>query len=186
MGMTCRECLERYSDYLDERMDAAEMVRTRAHLERCPSCARYHRVMTRGLELVRALPPVEPSSGFHERLERRIRDASGVEPPRRRSRRRIAAGALAAAALVAAVLWSPTLRGSDARASSIVAMPEHLGRDFWYTSPPSTAMPVAGMATARTLTMAAPGPYSPLIVEPPVPGGRVGRAIFASHLHTLE
>src|SRR5690606_18291876 len=62
--MTCQEFLARYSEYLDERLEPLESALWRAHMNRCPSCARYDRVLRRGLALVRDLPEVEPSSDF--------------------------------------------------------------------------------------------------------------------------
>ena len=185
--MTCRQCLERYSDFLDETMTASEMARCRAHLERCPSCARYQRVMRNGLELVRALPPVEPSADFGDRLRHgiyRVRD----EAPERRRGSALAVG-VAVATLAAAAAWGPLLRGAaptNAPRSELVSVPEHLGVDWWYPVAASAAFPVPGGEAPQSLSMTFPGPYSPLIVEPPVYGGRVGRAVFASHLHTLE
>jgi len=185
--MTCRECLERYSDFLDEAMTAGEMARCRAHLERCSSCARYHRVMRNGLELVRTLPPVEPSADFGDRLRHGIYHVRNAAPGRRRGSG-LAVGMLALATLAAAAVWSPLLRvpRADTPRPELVSVPEHLGVDWWYPVAASAAFPVPGGESPYSLSMTFPGPYSPLIVEPPVYGGRIGRAVFASHLHALE
>lgn len=186
--MTCRECLQRYSDFLDETMTAGEMARCRAHLERCTSCARYHRVMRNGLELVRALPPVEPSAEFGDRLRHGIYHVRDARPERRRGSA-LSAGVVAVAALAAVALWGPLpspATPADAGRQELVSVPEHLGVDWWYPIAASAAFPVPGGEAPQTLSMTFPGPYSPLIIEPPVYGGRLGRAVFASHLHTLE
>jgi len=70
--MECEEFLQGYSSYLDGRADPPERENFDAHLESCDSCARYHRVMRRGLEVFRDLPRVTGSSDFLPRLQHRL------------------------------------------------------------------------------------------------------------------
>jgi hypothetical protein len=107
--MTCQEFLARYSDYLDELVDPLEAARWRRHIEDCAACGRYDRVMRQGLELVRALQPIEPSPDFAARLQHRlfhVRDEGVGE----RTSGASAVVALAIAGMLAAVAWSPLLR----------------------------------------------------------------------------
>lgn len=107
--MTCQEFLARYSDYLDEMLDPVEAARMHHHLVGCASCARYDRVVRRGLELVRELPVVEPSPDFEPRLQHRlfhVRDEQAGE----RASGASAVVALAIAGMLAAIAWSPLLR----------------------------------------------------------------------------
>jgi len=107
--MTCQEFLARYSDYLDEMLDPVEAARMHHHLVGCASCARYDRVVRRGLELVRELPVVEPSPDFEPRLQHRlfhVRDERVDE----RASGASAVVALAIAGMLAAIAWSPLLR----------------------------------------------------------------------------
>lgn len=70
--MDCDQFLEGYSDYRDDWLDPGERERFEAHMEACESCARYDRVVQRGLEILRDLPEVTPSSDFLPRLQHRI------------------------------------------------------------------------------------------------------------------
>lgn len=70
--MDCDQFLEGYTDYRDDWLDPGERERFDAHLEECESCARYDRVVQRGLEIFRDLPEVTPSSDFLPRLRHRI------------------------------------------------------------------------------------------------------------------
>lgn len=186
--MTCQEYLALYSDYLDERLGAAARTRCTAHAEACRSCARYDRVMRRGLQLARSLPEIVPSSDFDQRLQHRI---FHVQDDLARTDRLGASGALVALALagvIALAAWSPVLtRGvgpeveraasgvtepaaSDARTDRVDTPP------WWYGGTAGgvfsfTAMDPTSIATLSDLAAAFPGPYSPLIVSPPVTRG---------------
>lgn len=70
--MTCREFLERYSEYDDSLIPAAEAERFRRHMEACPSCARYDRVLRKGRMVARQLDRPEPSPDFIPRLRSRL------------------------------------------------------------------------------------------------------------------
>ena len=70
--MECNEFLEGYSAYRDGLVDEAERDAFRAHLESCESCARYDRVVRKGTDVLRDLPPVDPPSDFLARLQHRI------------------------------------------------------------------------------------------------------------------
>ena len=70
--MRCNEFLDRYSDYDDSLLPAAEVARFRAHLEVCEACARYDRVLRKGRMLARQTPPPEPGEDFLPRLQQRI------------------------------------------------------------------------------------------------------------------
>ena len=99
--MTCREFLDRYSDYDDSLIHASEADRFRQHMDRCPSCARYDRVLRKGRMLARQLPPPEPSPDFIPRLRLRL---LRQRPRRTRSpSARLAAGLAAVTVLLAAV-----------------------------------------------------------------------------------
>ncbi|HLU24740.1 MAG TPA: zf-HC2 domain-containing protein [Longimicrobiales bacterium] len=108
--MTCQEFLARYSDYLDEQLEPLEAALCRAHMERCPSCARYDRVLRRGLALVRELPQIEPSSDFMPRLQHRLYHVDDDLEMGRRASGASAMVTLAIAGMLAAVAWSPLIR----------------------------------------------------------------------------
>lgn len=70
--MECKDFLEGYSAYLDGVASPAEEAAFERHIEECEACARYDRVVQRGLEIFRNLPRVEPSSDFLPRLRHRL------------------------------------------------------------------------------------------------------------------
>jgi hypothetical protein len=107
----CAAFLEEHAAWMDGVLGEAESARHEAHARLCKSCARYQRVLDRGLELVRELPEIEPSAHFEERLRHRIfhiEDAARLERKTGRS-----APGLAAAAVIALIAWSPMIWRSD-------------------------------------------------------------------------
>lgn len=69
--MDCTEFLTRHSDLADG-VPAGDRARFEEHLTRCPSCARYDRVVRQGIQLCRELPRIEPSGDFLPRLQHKI------------------------------------------------------------------------------------------------------------------
>lgn len=108
--MTCDEFLTHYSDYLDECFGPADAARWSAHIGECASCARYDRVMRRGLTLVRDLPPIVPGEDFTPRLQHRLYHVQDeLIGGRERGMGRVTLFA-GAAVLLVAVAWSPLAR----------------------------------------------------------------------------
>ncbi len=171
--MTCQDCIAQVTDFLDETLSPIEWARHASHIERCASCARYHRVLRRGLGLVRDVAEIEPTPGFRTRLHRRLR---GVNEERRR-RERAASGAalvLVVAGLVALAAWVPiwqeAMQAQRATAFSLQAdarpglPPEMDMMDWWYPG-------LDGSAAVSRPAATFPGPYSPLVIQPPVVTG---------------
>ena len=80
--MNCKDFLARHSDWYDGLLDAGAADRFRLHADACDACARYDRVVRRGVELARELPSVELSSDFESRMRHRLyheRDAMAAE-----------------------------------------------------------------------------------------------------------
>lgn len=183
--MTCADCIALASDHIDGLLRAKEAARLREHVERCESCARYLRVLERGLALARAIPDIEPSPGFEWRLNRRLRETAEAMAERQRSARSGAAVALAVAGLVALAAWSPILAPRPADGPRLIsARPAPArdaatraddadGWDWWYEGPQPVALRPPDASNMF------PGPYSPLRVEPPFGHGD-GRAVLMS------
>ena len=132
--MTCDEFLTHYSDYLDECFGPADAARWGAHISECPSCARYDRVMRRGLTLVRELPPMVPGEDFTPRLQHRlyhVQDELIGSRERGLGRVTLFAGA---AVLLVAVAWSPLARP-----------------DLFRSAPAADAHPVAAPAPVAAI-----------------------------------
>lgn len=96
-GMNCTEFRDRHALYVDLMCSAFEENEMREHAHRCPRCSRHDTVLRRGLLLVRNLPVIEPSRGFQQRLDARLR-ATAPEVAFSRARAQPSFGAFAALA----------------------------------------------------------------------------------------
>jgi anti-sigma factor RsiW len=179
--IVCNEILALHSDYLDGQLVAHEAARVQWHLSTCSSCARYDRIVRRGLQLLREIPQASASHDFEERLQHRIyhvRDGAAIAEPRAVS----GAAALAVASVIALLAWSPLLFPPPGETTvAAVAEPTQPPRprtesaprlapgfaDLWF--PAAQLSPLAGGDAIAALA-SFPGPYSPLRVEPPVHG----------------
>lgn len=70
--VSCHEFISAYSDYRDGLIGAGLARSLATHLNECSSCARYDRVIRRGVEVARAIDGPPPSSEFLPRLQHRI------------------------------------------------------------------------------------------------------------------
>ena len=110
--MSCEWFLAGYSAFRDDALPWEERVEFEVHMDECDSCARYHRVVSRGAEVYRELPELEVSDDFAARLQHRI-FSEDLEAARARNERRSAGAALASlgvAAAIAAAAWVPLVR----------------------------------------------------------------------------
>lgn len=169
--MTCQDCVNQETDFIDDALTPLERARHASHLERCTSCARYHRVLARGLQLVRDMPEIQPSPGFRGTLHRRLR---AVQDDRIRRERAVLSGATAAialAGLIALAAWAPVWQEAVQRRHTEVAARDQLATvptvelppgQWWYDGPGGEG---STPLVHRVSTF--PGPYSPLVVQPP-------------------
>lgn len=195
--MDCQEFLRLHSEFLDERLAQADAERCAAHAAVCASCARYDRIVRRGQELLRRLPPVPVSPDFASRLEARLQVARGdVLAGRSTGAASGAVVSLAIAGLLALAAWGPLLSGDGQPPADRVAEAERAwaapvaeslmmpaAPDWWQA--PSMGAAFGGGRPSEHVEMAFPGPYSPLIVMPPV-AGRGGGSFVPAHLTALE
>ncbi|MFQ5689782.1 MAG: zf-HC2 domain-containing protein [Gemmatimonadota bacterium] len=103
----CKEFLQRYSEYLDERLSARDLAAVEAHLQSCEACCRYDRVVRRGLSVWRSLPHIGSSRDFGPRLRHRLYH---IDDERHLSHHyRVGGAALVAVAAVGllALAWLP-------------------------------------------------------------------------------
>ena len=109
--LDCAEFLDRYSEFRDGGLDAEAHARFQEHRRSCLSCARYDRVMARGVGVLQELPAIQPSADFLPRLQHRIyhlEDARVLGRGARASGTSLATLGIAAALALAA--WTPWLR----------------------------------------------------------------------------
>lgn len=110
--MDCTEFLASHSEFFDGVLSGERARAFSQHLGACRSCARYHEVVSQGRELLRSLPPIEPSHDFYPRLQHRLyhlMDAAQSEQGSRASGTSTAA-ALAIALAMTIAAWSPLVR----------------------------------------------------------------------------
>jgi hypothetical protein len=102
--MDCREFCEKHVAFVDDTVAGIELVRMQRHIAECESCAKHDARIRRALLLFRNLPSIEPSAGFSERLDERIRrecEGGDILAVTQRNLRR---GAIAATLASAAML----------------------------------------------------------------------------------
>jgi hypothetical protein len=193
--MACAEYLEDHAAYMDGFLGAAESASHEAHADSCASCARYARVLNRGLALVRELPEIEASPHFEERLRHRIfhiEDAAHLEARKMDARSGRSLAGVAIAATIALIAWSPMVvqmferasSSSDANVTHVAARGSLMseiqganGRPEWYVQPARGG--IEQTPVLRVVSDA--GTYSPLIVSPPAARGpRAVRLVSAT------
>jgi anti-sigma factor RsiW len=120
--MDCDVFLDGYSEYRDGLLPGAEHGAFAAHLAECASCARYDRVIGKGVRMLRDEPELEVSEDFMARLQHRIYhiDEEKRSSAGRRARGVAAGGTLAAAAALAGMTLMNS--GDDAAAMPGVAV----------------------------------------------------------------
>lgn len=118
--MTCSEFVECYSEVRDGIACKVIAREAEEHLASCSSCRRYHQVVERGSELLRALPEPDIRDDFVPRLQHRIYHVDQEEAIRRHaSSGATGLAVLGMAVLLAAVAWAPVLR----RGAPVVELP---------------------------------------------------------------
>jgi hypothetical protein len=110
--MDCDTFLDGHSDFRDGLLTLPDRVVFQAHLRECASCARYDRVVDKGVRVLRDRPALEVSDDFMDRLQHRLYHVEDEMAAARRRRGPVSRGAvaaLAAAASVAALALLPRL-----------------------------------------------------------------------------
>ena len=70
--MQCAEYLALSSEFRDGLTREPQVGEIEAHLASCPDCRRYHLALEKGVDLLRALPPLDVPDDFKPRLRHRI------------------------------------------------------------------------------------------------------------------
>jgi len=99
----CREFCDQHVAFVDDTLAGIELVRMQRHLAECKSCAKHDAKIRRALLLFRNLPSIEPSAGFSQRLEARLRECESdhlLAATQRNLRRGAIAATLASAAML--------------------------------------------------------------------------------------
>lgn len=110
--MDCDIFLDGHSDFRDGLLALPDRAAFEAHLRECDHCARYDRVVEKGVQVLRGRPELEVSDDFMDRLQHRLYHVDDEMAAARRRRGPVSRGAvaaLAAAASIAAVALIPRL-----------------------------------------------------------------------------
>lgn len=106
----CNTFIARYSEFRDGELSWAEGEEMQEHVDECPTCAHYHRVVQRGTDVFRALPELEVSDDFGDRLRWRLYQADDeMRREREGATRSQVAGTLGIAAVIAFAAWIPLM-----------------------------------------------------------------------------
>ena len=105
--LSCSDCLARHSEYLDEVMDEVTAEQWRLHLAECPECARYDRVVRRGLKVLAAQAHIEPAPDFMMHLQQRL--AAEDRRTALRPMTSLASASVVVAAMLAFAAWIPVI-----------------------------------------------------------------------------
>ena len=100
--MDCQRARSLLSEYVDGYLGTQDSAELRAHLDRCPSCAREHAEFRRLVAILRSTPLQPLPSGFAESLHARL-----VSTRRAALLRRVVATVALAACLVAFLAVRP-------------------------------------------------------------------------------
>ena len=155
--LSCNELLAQHSEYIDGLLPGPRVEQVRLHLQTCDSCARYDRVLRKGVSLL-GVPSVEPSDDFLGSLHSRL----ALEEQRQTMRPvTIATSAsVSIAAVLALVAWIPTVISSQPSHAVVTAL----------TAPTELATLASSTREVRLASTSADVSlisYSPLILESP-------------------
>ena len=118
--LSCSDCLARHSEYLDGVLSAEVANQMTAHLAACADCARYDRVLRRGVQLLQSQPVLDLPADFFGRLQYRL---AAEERRAMRPVSSLPAASLGVAAMLAFLALMPVLlqrSPSNATVSAIV------------------------------------------------------------------
>lgn len=176
--LSCKEVLARHSEYIDGEMAPPDTEAWRAHLATCTVCARYDRVLRKGVSLLAAKPDIEPEPEFMLHLRYRLADEAHrmeMQPVNHHM-----AAAVSVMAVLAVVAWIPMLlsvnepRVSDARVNALQTGPQS-SEIAWHgtvamheeRSHVRLSAPAAALEPSYSVVSFVDRGYSPLVIESP-------------------
>lgn len=149
--MDCSEFIARFSDYYDRSGTVDETGAMEAHLESCGSCRRYHRVVTRGGQLLRSLPRPTVRPDFRPRLQHRIyhlEDEAVLSPASGSGTTAVTAVAMAVLLTLAA--WTPAVTLDRGEVGPLPDIADTFRRPLpERAAEPASLFPPASVATPR-------------------------------------
>lgn len=111
--MNCAEYLAHYSQFRDGDLSGPDREALDSHLAGCPSCRRYDRAVSQGVEFLRNTSGIRPRDDLKERVRHSVYSLEDAERVRRFRPQAPSGGRamalMAAAVLVMVVIWTPSL-----------------------------------------------------------------------------
>jgi predicted anti-sigma-YlaC factor YlaD len=176
--LSCKEIIARHSEFLDGEMTPPDTERWRAHLKECATCARYDRVLRKGVKLLGAQEPephAEPEFLMHLRYRLADEERRMVSQPISPS----AGLVFSLAAVIALVISLPpmfTVGDSPGSAVRVNALESYVqsAEIAWHgglamnAEPSHVALPAPSpsLQPVHAINLVDPG-YSPLVIKPP-------------------
>ena len=152
--MDCREFCEKHVAFVDDTLAGIELVRMQRHIAECECCARQDAGVRRALLLFRNLPSIEPSAGFSERLQARLRCEPAGEELVARAQRNLRLGAIAATIASAAMLgYIATTLSHPATAGDLLMPPVVASAPEPELTPITTSTPAIVTSVSAGLTI---------------------------------
>lgn len=112
--MDCKHFRDNHFAFVDDTLPGIELVGMQMHLNDCESCAKHDATVRRSLMLFRSLPAIQPSPGFSERLEQKLKAARLADTAAAHAgRSRTFAAAIAVSSLVMLGYIGVSLRQVD-------------------------------------------------------------------------
>ena len=166
-------------------MDARSAALWQAHITGCPDCARYDRVLRRGLTLLSAQPRIEPGPDFIVQLQHRlaIEDRQAAVRPIRS----LAAASIAVAAMLAFVAWLPVMLsdGLQNQVADFQPVSEVATEIAWHGESGVESQPRAHIHFARRLAWSPSSSghvieakYTPVVYESPTAPPSYTRSVY--------
>ena len=76
----CREFRRQHAEFTDGFLSMETSLAMQDHLYECPACATRDVWVRRSLLALQALPSIEPTAGFHDRLYERLAMSPAMPP----------------------------------------------------------------------------------------------------------
>jgi len=190
--LSCKEVLARHSEFLDGEMAALDAELWRTHLANCAACARYDRILRRGLGLVRN-DAIDSDAEFMVHLRYRLayeEQRMAVGP--------VTAGAatsVTVAAVLALAAWLPIVimsrmeEAESMRLNVAAQLPQATSAIAWHGSNALATLQPEVPSAAPAITRQSPPPtapiidrgYTPLVLDPPTAPPSYSQFTFATY-----
>lgn len=121
--ISCEECLELASEYVDDELSGTRRDSFEAHVFACDACYVAFKQMERTAEILRSTPAATVPAHLHARITAAVADGAGAESIFTWRRAAKVLGGLAAAAALLAAVFVPRGHDGDGTRGAIAELP---------------------------------------------------------------